>query len=68
METYTLIFSTLLKNKKYIPYDIILYKNELFGGLDLFKNFIYAFNDKNSNYPIKRFNSYYEAKNYYRSL
>jgi len=68
MENYQLIFSVLLKNKKYIPYDIILYKNELIGGIDLFNNFIYVLNHKKDGYPLKKFNSYHEAEKHYNSL
>ncbi|MBP9743309.1 MAG: hypothetical protein KBD37_08125 [Burkholderiales bacterium] len=51
----------------YLTYDIILWNNSLYAGIDLFKNFNYYLN-KTWDAPVPTLFNYEQAKKHFLSL
>lgn len=65
MNDVILYYSKFSKNSNYnISYDVVLHKNKLYGGVNLFKNFVnYICDDKLVS--ALKFNSLKEAERYF---
>ncbi len=64
MNEYMLLFSKYIENKYISTYDVILYNNQFYAGLDLFKNFT-SYTTNQWKMPVLKLNSYNQAKTHF---
>ncbi len=67
MNEYLLLFSKYMKNKNHLTYDIILYNNNFYAGIDLFKNFKSYLAD-GWDIPVIKLTNYTQAEKHFLSL
>ena len=59
-----LLFSKYIENKYISTYDVILYNNQFYAGLNLFKNFT-SYITNQWKMPVLKLNSYNQAKKHF---
>ena len=64
MNEYMLLFSKYIENKYISTYDVILYNNQFYAGLNLFKNFT-SYITNQWKMPVLKLNNYNQAKNHF---
>ena len=68
MNDVILVYSKFSKKSNFnISFDVVLHENKLYGGINLFKNFINYINNDKSVSALK-FNSFKEAEQYYNNF